>query len=73
MPNSSVRWRVLDVYHQPYDEKRPLICLDEASKQLIGETVEPVPAEPGQPELCRYPKSGSEIINRLAVPLRTYS
>ena len=26
---------VLDVYHRPYDEKRPLVCLDEASKQLI--------------------------------------
>ena len=28
---------VLEVYHRPYDEKRPLVCLDEASKQLIGE------------------------------------
>jgi len=41
---------VLEVYHRPYDEKRPLVCLDEASKQLIGETREPLPAEPGQPE-----------------------
>src|SRR5213078_3455222 len=41
---------VLEVYHRPYDEKRPLVCLDEASKQLIGETVLPLPAEPGQPE-----------------------
>ena len=30
---------VLKVYHRPYDEKRPLVCLDEASKQLIGEVV----------------------------------
>ena len=30
---------VLEVYHRPYDPKRPLVCLDEASKQLIGETV----------------------------------
>lgn len=37
---------VLEVYHRPYDEKRPLVCLDEASKQLIGETVQPLPAEP---------------------------
>ena len=29
---------VLEVYHRPYDAKRPLVCLDEASKQLIGET-----------------------------------
>jgi hypothetical protein len=45
---------VLDVYHRPYDEKRPLICLDEASKQLIGEVVQPLPAEPGQPERFDY-------------------
>ena len=39
---------VLDVYHRPYDENRPLVCLDEASKQLIGEVIEPIPAEPGR-------------------------
>ncbi len=33
---------VLEVYHRPYDERRPLVCLDEASKQLIGETVQPL-------------------------------
>jgi hypothetical protein len=41
---------VLDVYHQPYDESRPLVCLDESSKQLIGETREPIPPTPAQPE-----------------------
>jgi DDE superfamily endonuclease len=41
---------VLEVYHRPYDEKRPLVCLDEASRQLIGETIVPIPAAPGQPE-----------------------
>jgi hypothetical protein len=45
---------VLDVYHRPYDEKRPLVCLDEASRQLIGEAVQPLPAEPGQPERFDY-------------------
>ncbi len=45
---------VLDVYHRPYDERRPLVCLDEASKQLVGETVEPIPAAPGQPERFDY-------------------
>ena len=28
---------VLDVYQRPYDPSRPLVCLDETSKQLIGE------------------------------------
>jgi len=39
---------VLEVYKRPYDPKRPVVCLDETSKQLIGETRTPVPAVPGQ-------------------------
>jgi hypothetical protein len=45
---------VLEVYHRPYDEKRPLVALDEASKQLVGEVVRPLPPEPGQPERFDY-------------------
>jgi hypothetical protein len=45
---------VLDVYHRPYDPKRPRVTLDEASKQLIGETVEPVAPAPGQPARFDY-------------------
>jgi len=45
---------VLEVYHRPYDEKRPMICLDEASKQLVGEVAEPIPATPGRPERVDY-------------------
>jgi hypothetical protein len=45
---------VLDVYHRPIDPKRPLICLDEASKQLLGEVAQPVPAGPGRPERIDY-------------------
>jgi hypothetical protein len=40
---------VLDVCHRPYHPKRPLACLDEASRQLIGEVVQPLPAAVGQP------------------------
>ena len=39
---------VLEVYKRPYDPKRPMVCLDETSKQLIGEVQTPVPAAPGQ-------------------------
>jgi len=39
---------VLEVYQRPYDPKRPQVCLDEASKQLIGETCTPIPAAPGR-------------------------
>ena len=39
---------VLEVYKRPYDPKRPVVCLDETSKQLISEAQRPVPAAPGQ-------------------------
>ncbi len=62
---------VLEVYHRPYDEKRPLVCLDEASKQLIGETREPLPAEPGQPERFdhEYERKGTANLFMISEPL----
>lgn len=45
---------VLDLYHQPYDPLRPVVCLDEASKQLIGETRQPLPCQPGCPPRYDY-------------------
>jgi hypothetical protein len=41
---------VLSVYHRPYDPARPVVCLDETSKQLIGEVREPPPPAPGRVE-----------------------
>jgi DDE superfamily endonuclease len=41
---------VLDVYHRPYDPRRPVVCLDETFKQLIGEVREPLPPGPGRVE-----------------------
>lgn len=38
---------VLDVYQRPYDPARPLICMDETSKQLLGEIRTPLPVTPG--------------------------
>ena len=38
---------VLAVYCHPYDPRRPVVCLDETFKQLIGETREALPARPG--------------------------
>jgi hypothetical protein len=40
---------VLQVYQLPYDAERPVVCMDEASKQLLGETRVPLPTEPGAP------------------------
>ena len=40
---------VLDVYARPYDPRFPVICMDEASKQLVGEVRDPLPIRPGDP------------------------
>ena len=40
---------VLDVYQNTYDERHPLICMDECSKQLLSDVREPLPMQPGQP------------------------
>ena len=45
---------VLDVYARPYDPRRPQVCFDEHSVQLIAETRLPLPAKPGQPERYDY-------------------
>ena len=45
---------VLDLYHQPYDPQRPLICLDETSKALHAHAREPLPMRPGQPRREDY-------------------
>jgi hypothetical protein len=62
---------VLDVYHRPFDEKRPLVALDEASKQLIGEVVQPLPPEPGQPERFdyEYVRNGTANLFMISEPL----
>ena len=40
---------VLEVYHLPYDPAYPVVCMDESSKQLIGEVRDPIPCTPGHP------------------------
>ena len=41
---------VLEVYHLPYDPDYPVVCMDESSKQLVGEVYEPIPCTPGHPK-----------------------
>lgn len=52
---------VLDLYNEPYDPKRPVICFDETPYQLIEEVREPLPPEPDQPERYdfEYKRNGS--------------
>ena len=52
---------VLDLYAEPPDPKRPVICFDESPIQLIGEVRSPIPAKPGQLERCdcEYRRNGT--------------
>lgn len=45
---------VLELYHEPYDPLRPVVCFDEGTKQLIGETKSVLPMVPGQPMRYDY-------------------
>jgi len=45
---------VLEVYTRPYDERFPQVCLDEKSKQLVGEVREPLAVSPGRPARYDY-------------------
>jgi DDE superfamily endonuclease len=43
---------VLEVYHRPHDPSRPMVCMDECSKQLIAEVRDPLPPRPG--DVAKY-------------------
>ena len=45
---------VLEVYHRPYDQRRPQVCIDEVPVQLVGETRRPFPRAPGRPARYDY-------------------
>jgi DDE superfamily endonuclease len=63
---------VLDVYERPYDPRFPQVCLDETSKQLVGETRTPIPASSGHParEDYEYERNGVANLFLLTEPLR---
>lgn len=58
---------VLQTYTQPYDPKRPVICFDEKSKQLVGEVCKPIPARPGEIERCDYEYVRNGTVNLFMV------
>lgn len=39
---------VLDVSTRPYDPRRPQVCLDETSRQVLADTRDPLPMAPGR-------------------------
>lgn len=54
---------VLEVYQRPRDPLRPVVCLDETSKQLIIETRAPIPAKPGQKARHDYEYERNGVVN----------
>src|SRR5216110_1060302 len=61
---------VLAVYTRPHDPDRPLVCLDESSKQLTKETRVPVPMKEGQParEDYEYERNGTANLFMMFAP-----
>jgi len=45
---------LLDLYHRPYDPKRPLVCVDELPVQLVSEVRLPLAVLPGRPARYDY-------------------
>ena len=73
--NAEFVWRmedVLSVYTRPYNPKRPQVCMDEVSKQLLAETREPLPMEPGRPVRFdyEYERNGTANLFLFCEPLQ---
>jgi hypothetical protein len=73
--NAAFVWHmedVLDVYTRPYDPRRPQVCLDETSRQLVAETRAPLPLAPGQPARHdpEYERHGVVNLFMVTDPLR---
>jgi hypothetical protein len=63
---------VLAVYTRPHDPKRPVVCFDEKSKQLVGEVRKPIAARPGEVERydSEYVRNGTANLFIMVEPLR---
>jgi hypothetical protein len=65
---------VLETYQKPRDPDRPLVCVDETSKQLIVETRKPIPAKPGRVARhdYQYERNGVANIFMMFAPLEGF-
>ncbi len=63
---------VLEVYHRRYDARRPVVCMDETSKQLVAETRVPIPLAPGRPRCFdyEYTRNGTANLFLFTEPLK---
>jgi transposase len=73
--NGAFVWRmedVLEVYTRPYDPRRPQVCMDESSKQLLADTRDPLATEPGRPARFdyEYERRGTANLFLFCEPLR---
>ena len=62
---------VLDLYAEPSDPKRPVVCFDETSKQLVAEKRSPIPAKAGRRERFdyEYQRNGTRNLFMTCEPL----
>ncbi len=62
---------VLDLYAEPYDPDRPVVCFDETSTQLLADTRPPIPVQPRQPRRqdYEYRRGGTRNIFLTCEPL----
>lgn len=62
---------ILDVYQRPFDLQRPVVCIDEATKQLVKEIRRVIPAAPGRPERVdyEYERNGTANLFMVSEPL----
>jgi DDE superfamily endonuclease len=65
---------VLEVYQRPHDPACPVVCLDEATKQLIKETRVPIAAKPGHPARhdYEYERNGTANLFMMFAPLESW-
>lgn len=63
---------VLEVYHRPHDPKRPVVCFDEKSKQLVSEVRRPIAAKRGRPARYdyEYERNGTANLFVFVEPLK---
>ena len=62
---------ILELYAEPYDPAKPVVCFDETSTQLLAETRAPVPPRPGRPlrQDCEYRREGTRNLFLACEPL----
>jgi transposase len=58
---------VLDLYEEPYDPKRPVVCFDEMPYQMVAETCIPIPAKPGRVARYDYEYERRGMVNIFAL------